>query len=118
MRERVVRCMFFPFLAPGGCRISSNGLSGSKEDVGQTLRNRQVCFCFDWVMSCLGVTAKLAVSEFAAAEKTVVRPDSGVRPRLIRSQGTEAMVECPGHSHRPSHPCNLVLQPGQPQQCP
>lgn len=65
--------MFFPFLAPDGCRISRNSLSGSKEDAGQTLRNRQVYFCSDWVMSCLGVTAKLAVSEFAAAEKTVVR---------------------------------------------
>lgn len=69
--------MFFPFLAPDGCRISRTGLSGSKEDVGQTLRNRQVCFCSDWVMSCLGVTAKLAVSEFAAAEKTVVRQFRG-----------------------------------------
>lgn len=67
-------------------------------------------------MSCLGDTAKLSVPKFAAADKTVVRPDSGVRPRLIRGEGTEAMVECPGHSHRPSHPCNLVLQSGQPQQ--
>lgn len=42
---RVLHGMLLPFLAPDGCRISSNGLSGSsKEDLGQTLRNWQVCF--------------------------------------------------------------------------
>ena len=53
----------------------------------------------------MGVTAKLAVPKFAAAKKkkkpkqnktkkTVARPGSGVRPRLIRGEGTVAMVDC------------------------
>lgn len=61
--------MFLPFLASDGCKIIRNGLSSSKKDLGQPLRNWQFCFCLDWFMSCLGVTAKLAVPKFAAAKK-------------------------------------------------
>lgn len=45
-------------------------------------------------MSCLGITAKLTVPKFAAAEKTVVRLGSGVRLRLMRGEGTVAVVDC------------------------
>lgn len=34
----------------------------------------------------LGVTAKLAAPEFPATGKTVVRPSSWVRPRLVRGE--------------------------------
>lgn len=76
-----------PFLACGGCRIHRNGVSNKKKDLEQPLKNWQVCFRLDWTVSCLGVTAKLAVPKFAAAEKTVVRPGSGVRLRLTRGKG-------------------------------
>lgn len=42
----VEKCMFRPFFASDGCKIIRNGLSSSKKDLGQPLRNWQVFFFF------------------------------------------------------------------------
>lgn len=63
LRKGEEYCVLLPFLASDRCTIIRNGLSGSKKDLGQPLRNRQVCFCLDWVMSCLGVQSLLQLKK-------------------------------------------------------
>lgn len=45
-------------------------------------------------MSCLGVQSLLQLKKKKKNKKPVVRPGSGVRPRLIRGEGTVAVVDC------------------------
>lgn len=57
----------------GMAQMAARGIGGRLEEMA-------VFFCLGWSLSYLGVTAKLAVPELDAAEKTVVRPSSWVRP--------------------------------------
>lgn len=54
-------------------QMAASGIWGRLEEMA-------VFFCLGWSLSYLSVTAKLAVPELVAAEKTVVRPSSWVRP--------------------------------------